>query len=359
LSYNRSMRDIELLGVLSSNDSSQFNRIIARLKCEAKQIANEIDGLNVEEAVSIALDKAIDWLKSDTPSEVNHPVSYAIKLVHNAVIDYGKTNIEKAMPEDQIKRDLAWIDETMGYFGEDENDEVDDKRAGTGVWHGIKVRRHVLGQDILKLPVIYSPEHGWLRALRPENLYRCADWFFAGGRETDRSKRWGKYKLIMALIDNIPSLSEQETVKCYLWGYRITDIAREFDVSKAYISKVITKWMESWGWDKEQRDRARIILLIKFLAYSFLQVAEELYRNKQSRYLPLRHLTTREAVEWICRDRNWAGCFNEAADILYQKIIKAPQTRAYFSNLQKSDNIGLLEACRICCWYWYPFLIFY
>lgn len=331
---SKGQRDIELLGALTGNDSSQFNRVIARLEREARQIASGVLGRgDIEEAVSKAREKVIDWMKSDAPFKVRHPMAYATTLVRNAVIDYSRTTKERAIPEDQIKEDLAWIDEGKGYFGEDEED---NEQAGAGVWHGVKVSPGVLGQDMLKLPAIHYPEHVWLRALQPSNLARCADWFFAGYSKNDVDKRWSQYKLIMALIENIPSLREQQIMKHFLWGYRTTDIAKELDVSKAYISKVVTNWLKSWGWDKLQVARYRIILLTHCLATTYSKVAARIDQKKQQ-------LEKRKVYE----DKR-------LEDMLFRNIIKATETKAYFSDLQESDNLGLLEVCSHCHYYWYP-----
>lgn len=336
---SKGQRDIELLGVLTSNDSSRFNRVIARLQSEARQIASELLGReNIEEAVSKARDKVIDWMRSDAPFKVSHPMAYATILVRNAVIDYSRTTKERAIPEDQIKEDLAWIDGGMGYFGEDEES---NGQAGTGGWHGVKVSPGVLGQDMLKLPAIHYPEHGWLRALRPENLGRCGDWFLAGNSFSDVDKRWSQYKLIMALIENIPSLREQQIMKHFLWGYRTTDIAKELDISKAYISKVVTNWLKSWGWDKLQVARYRIILLTHCLAITYSKVAAMIDQKKQQ-------LEKRKVYEDKRAEKVAALEY-----MLFRNIIKATETKAYFSDLEESDKLGLLWACETCNHLWY------
>lgn len=312
---SKGQRNIELLGALTGNDSSRFNRVIARLEREARQIASEVLGRgDIEEAVSKAREKVIDWMRSDAPFKVNHPMAYATTLVRNAVIDYSRTTKERAIPEDQIKEDLAWIDGGMGYFGEDEES---NGQAGTGGWHGVKVSPGILGQDMLKLPTIHYPEHGWLRALGGWNLGKCVGWLLpyswsaegylfnkfrgTGVRvkpgmvsrllKSEEDKRWAQYKLVTALIDNIPGLGEQKIMQHYLWGHRTVDIAKELDVSKAYISKVINKWLRFWGWEKVYRDRARIVLLTKFLA--------DLYRRTEQHdreHLKIKHDIIRKEV---------------------------------------------------------------
>jgi hypothetical protein len=366
---SKGQRDIELLGALISNDSSRFNQVISRLEASARHIANELlDGENIEEAVSKARDKLIDWLRSDTAFREDYPFAYAEKLVCNAVIDYARTNKEMVISRDQIKEDLAWLDERMGYFSEDErNDDQED----TGGWHGIEISEAILGKDLLKLPAIHSPEHRWLRALGPSNLAHCADWFFAGRWRSDMNKRWSQFKLIMALIENIPGLREQQIMKHFLWGYRATDIADEYDISKAYVSKVIGKWLKSWGWNRVQVERNRIVLLTHYLAASFkvyykpvLKIYTELDDKIDAlvrRKWDNRRLTKEEDQEL---DRLLEECHTKTrlehieeerrlCDKLYRSVTKATETKAYFSDLQESDSLGLLGVCSTCYDYWY------
>lgn len=350
-------RDIELLGALTSNDSSRFNRVIARLESEARQIANELlNGENIEEAVSKARDKVIDWMRSDAPFKVSHPMAYAKSLAHNAIVDYARTNKGRAIPENQIKEDLAWIDEGMGYFSEGEEGDV---QTTTGGWHGVKVNQKYLGRDFQKLPAIHYPEHSWLRALGAGSLGKCVGWLLpyswsaydylfnkfrgTGDRvkpgmvskllKSERDKRWQRYKRIVALINEIPGLREQEIIRYYFYGFSVTNIAVEFSVTKPYVSKVIRKWLSSWGWDKLQVERDRIIFLTHYLATAYSKVAARIVQKKQPSYRPL-HSDKR------------------VADILYRNIIKATETKAYFSDLRESDNLALLEVCSTCRDYW-------
>lgn len=324
-----SEKDIQLLSVLASGAAVKFKAIVEELTEEANSTANSLNA--PPDAVEKAIGKAIDWLGGTEPFRVNSPRSYAKRLVRNAIIDYGRTHKEEMVSEEEIKGELAWIDESMRYFGEDEDS---NEQARDSSWHGVKVGRNVMGRDFLKLPTIHYPEHGWLRALRPENLARCADWFFVGRSKNDCDKRWSQYKLTMALIENIPSLREQQIIKYFLWGYSTTGIAKELDVSKAYVSKVITKWLKSWGWDKLQVDRNRIILLTHYLATTYSKVSKVKVRIDL-------------AVSRGCADER------ELADMLYRNVTKATETKAYFSDLRESDSLGLLAACDECNGYWY------
>ncbi len=338
-----SQKDIELLAVLTSHDSARFNRIIDRLRKYAYGIAKPM-GIDDEGAIEQAIQKAADWLGSTAPFKVNHPWAYIKMLVHNAVVDYGRTSKEEVIPQNQIKEDLAWIDEGMGYFSEGEEGDVQTTTRG---WHGVKVNQKYLGRDFLKLPAIHYPEHPWLRALC--FLGKCVGWLLpcswsakdylfnkfrgTGARvkpgmvsrllKSERDKRWQRYKCIVALINGIPGLREQEIIRYYFYGFSVTNIAVEFSVTKPYVSKVIRKWLSSWGWDKLQVERDRIILLTHYLATACSKVEARIDRKKQ-----------------------------QPVDILYRNIIKAPETKAYFSDLRESDSLALLEVCYTCQGYW-------
>lgn len=330
------MNDLELLGVLTSDDTSRLERLTAILEREARQTAKVLlGGENREEAVSQAVDKAVDWLRSNAPHTKTHPWAYVKKLTRNSVIDYFRTNKAKIIPADRIKKDLAWIDEGMGYFTIDDKGTKDADPLEESGWHGIKIKPSILGKDIPKLTEFDYPKHPMLRALRYENLGKCGGWFLPHGewayghlrglrisRETinrllknEQDTRWVWYKITMDLIDNILSPREQEIMRYYLWGNKIKNMVKEWNIDKGYIKRVISRWLGGWGWDKTQRDKVRVILLTQYLANISVSI----------------------------RDK----------DKLYNKVINAPQTRAYFFDLEKTDSDGLLQVCSLCHQYWY------
>ena len=360
-------KDIELLATLINNDSPRLAQIIDRLRKEARSIAiAKLDAEDVEDATSQTIDKAIDWLRSDAPFKANYPMGYVKKLITNAIIDYGRTHKGEAAPEHEIRKALPWIDEGMGYSGEDEEGDME---AGTGGWHGIKSKN----RPLYITGTAEYPEHPWLKGLN--RLERYESWFWneykvydylknklrgTGVKVTYRlafrflkskqDRRWQQYKLIMALINNIPSLGEQEIIKYYLWGYRVTDIHQKLDVTKPYISKVVSKWMKAWGWDKLERDKMRIILLTNYLANIYpsswrkavVKVIPDFFARRPKYMLP-RHISLRQEQE----------IEKEMQDDLHDKVVSAPRTRVYLSNLKKSDDLGLIETCALCYAYWY------
>jgi len=374
---SKGWKDIELLAALTSNNSPKFNQLIDRLREEARGLS-EILGNGEEDAVSQAIDKAVDWLRSDEPFKVNHPMPYVKRLIHNSIIDYGRTRKEQAVSDDEIQEELAWIDEEVGDLNEIE----------TPGWHGIKS-----DEEQVVLPREY-PEHLWLRIL--DNLYLYEGWqtqwimsaylfdkFRGKGiRVTDRlqykvlknqqDERWQQYKLTMGLIHSIPSMSEQQIIKYYLWGYRVTDIAMKLNVTKPYISKVVNKWMKVWRWDKHRRDKTRIILLTYHLA-KFLShienVASEKYRKekKEKREESWYEILTRiksslnspdasskenkELIRFRLKELEQTVILDSAE--LKLEIEKCPQISSYFSDMKDSDAPGLMETCARCHTYWY------
>ncbi len=333
-----SSRDIELLGVLASGDSSRFEQLVARLQYEARQIVGAVlDEKHVDEAVSKAVDKAKDWLVSDAPFKVNHPSGYAKRLARNAVIDFARTCRGEALSEKEEKEIGTWIEGDW---------DAEDGRMG---WSAIKAPETSSKAPTFKEYGFYI-EHPWLVVLL--RLPTCESWqdqltiynylcnklVGTGNRATSKleyktlksqqDERWKRYKLITALIEGIEGFREQEVVKRFLWGLAVTDIAKVLDVSKPYVSKVVHKWLGLWGWDRLQVEKARALLLTHSLARAYISFG---------RKGPTGHLRRDEAL----------------GVELYNRVLTAPETKAYFANLKESEALGLLRACQSCHFYWY------
>jgi hypothetical protein len=393
---SKGWKDIELLAALTSNNSPKFNQLIDRLREEARGLS-EILGNGEEDAVSQAIDKAVDWLRSDEPFKVNHPMPYVKRLIHNSIIDYGRTRKEQAVSDDEIQEELAWIGEEVGDL-----DEVE-----TTGWHGTKSN-----EKQVVLATEY-PEHLWLRILDNLRLYEgwqtqpimsayLFDKFRGKGiRITDslerkvlksqQDERWRQYKLTMAYINSISSLREQEILKHYLWRYSVTDLAQKLNATKPYISKVVTKWMRLWGWDKPKRDKIRIILLTYHLGIIYRKWETSLgsrvadYSKQWKEDCNKREIEdARRIIEKMKQLSSISAEQQELMEIMtrivepgerenaenrlttidseeFRKIIgalsievkKTPQTSCYFSDLKDIDNLGLREICSRCYYYWY------
>ena len=103
-----------------------------------------------------------------------------------------------------------------------------------------------------------------------------------------RDRLWAKYNLIMGLVNDIPSQSEKRVILHYLWGFKPVEISRELDVTKPYISRILSgKWLKMWGWKTQMFTRQRLILLTHYLAdwYKDIQVR---FKEKESKIEALR-----------------------------------------------------------------------
>jgi len=317
---SKGQQDVELLTTLTNKDTSKFTLIIDRLRKEARDIADELLQVNNEEAVSQAMDKASDWLGSNAPFQVTRPMAYVKRLVHNEVITYWRAHKEdEALSEGQLKHILIWVEGNS--WDDEENFWEIAENSG---WH------HVVNPKKYKPSEEEYPEHHWLRRL--DSLRDYAEWLKLSGvldylrskhqmsegeltrqrlralarkeghtlAKSLRDRQWRQYKLTMTLIDNIPSLREQEVVKLYLWGFCVTSIANRLNVKKPYISRVVTKWLKDWGWDKHKRDEIRFIFLTYHLARSYSKLFDAItapIRKRQERQRESKRRERREHPE--------------------------------------------------------------
>jgi len=268
---DKGQRDMQLLAVLASNDSARWQRQIARVEKEARDTAARLlTDSSTDDAITQAVSKAVDWLGTKRPFKVEHPAAYLSSVIRNSIRDYARTRKEEAMPDDEISPKLAWIDEGMGYFGQEQEKDSD---TGTGGWHGIRVRvkqvaavREYPEHPYLSLLCSLRGYDGWHTESAEINRFSDQRWakrvrwteqLEERALKKIRDRRWAKYKLTMSLINDIPGQREREIIKHYLWGYSVTESARKLYVSKPYVSKVVNRWMKAWGWDKRKRDETR------------------------------------------------------------------------------------------------------
>jgi len=224
----------------------------------------------VDDAVGFAMDKITRFLE-DSASRVTYPRAWAETVLANALNDYLELKHRPRL-DATVERVLDESSTTQG--GEDEGEEADF------AWYTITVPL----EDLRLTPGLY-PEHRWLQRIL--GLWKYKGWFSsetAAGwlydRRSTRATRRLVRRLIIAeyrarrnlyqqsnvLLDGIPGMAAQKMVQRYLWGWRTTDIAGEFQVSVSRVSQVINRWTESWHWDKEQIERIKLIHLTKHLA---------------------------------------------------------------------------------------------
>jgi len=333
-----SREDIRLLSAIATGDSGQFIAIISGLRERANSKANSLGAPS--DAAEEAINKAVDWLGGTGPFRVSYPMRYVRRLIHNAIVDYTRTHEEEAISGEAIKGELAWIDERMGYFG----GEHDQDLIG---WHGVKLRK--AGRSVS--PTEDYPDHPQLSPLRLSSMVDYVDSSVIEGGKAARDKRWGQYKHIVALVDNIPGLREKQVMQCFLWGHRLTDIAKTYCISKAYVSKVITRWLKSWAWGKKDTDKARIILLTNYCATAYSEASSKAYlaleEMSKSGELPVLPEGLSSLDKLIHAEER------QTADILYQTVIEAPQTRVYLGGLPRTRAVELLQICAGHCCLWY------
>jgi len=407
-------RDIRLLAALTNKDNSEFQRIIENLEIEARGFANAIlNPVDAEEAVEKAINKATDWLQTDEPFTKHHLMAHIKKLINNAIIDYVRTNKVVALPEHDIRGELALIDERLGYFGDD---EAPNEPTG---WHGVKIAEPARAKTVVIEP--YSRNH-WLNIIFSLTGFQSwllpysTDLYWPSvnqklvkikSKDTDRmynsakKRRWAQYELIMALVEAIPGMREQQIFLLYLRGYNQKQIGSDFAVSKPYISKVVNRWLKSWGWDNHQTDNARIIILTHALACIYsthLRAVEKIRKQEEQRRLtPIRRQflaierggdaqdqfferLKQEEKERADKARRTEltlmfnpgpqtrGKYNPTANEqrrlrwakitahqVYEKTIADPRTKPCFHNLQESDSGRLEGVCHSCYLWWFGF----
>jgi len=372
------MNDIDLLAALVNKDDAKFNQVIDRLRKEATDMARTIlDSQDVDEATSQAVDKAIDWLKGNEPFRVSHPSAYVKRIVHNAIVDYGKTHEGKPLSDKDKKEIVIWVEGGAWDEDEEEQDVGSGEKLG---WQAVKVKKtrqisvaKAWERQLAEIGIKTHHPHPWLAKIN--NLISRREWLTylgwayqhlrtefqgTGIKITDKQailllkseqdKRWQQYKLYMALIDGIPSLRDQEVMKYFLWGYRVTDIATRLDVKEPAISKVVGKWLENWGWNKAQTQKVKIILL----TYNLAKVYASYYKKASTE--ARRQCLAQYGFE---PDDDWSMgvevILTQMMPEIHNKVIRSPETRTYFFNLKKDeDDTGDLSGtCSLCYEWWY------
>jgi len=407
-------KDIDLLAALASNNSPKFNQLIDRLRKEARDIATELlDGGSIEEAIDQAINKASDWLGTHAPFKVSHPMAYVKTLVRNAVIDYSRTHESGQISKKEYREIVAQV-EGITLDNDEEDDEAgEDINQRRGWSHVVKGKGLPLYVDQVyptrEYPPREYPQHPWLRYL--EYLEYYLGWLTKDqaykylkdkrkliidtAKDTmiprtnkqvvrllrqERDKRWQQYKVVMALLDSIPNVMQQEIMQHYLWGFSGADISKKLTITEPYISKVTKNWLNTWGWDKAQIQRVRFMLLTHNLAKIFSSISKDEF-NKVERGIGAKitaenikeHAWLVSHIEEITPDprdqkeileewepSGWHDYYlalknaeKNIMDRIFLKVKESPQTRSYFSDMKDSDAISLIENCAQCYWYWY------
>ena len=274
-----------------SGDDEKFQQSYEVLKRYADSIATETfsDPVIREEAVAQAMDKFSDKFKYITS---NKPWNYAKKIISNAIIDIARQRGRTFHLEGSFidQEEMAWIDERFAKIPEEEKDKG-DVFSDSG-WHVIKLEQPTDGKTRKKLEESLNPQTPipssliWFENVLASPWWCGLEEWSAKGADgkpcTDQdtlsfkyfsrlikqanTKRWARYNLISALIDNIPSSSEKRVVLHYPWNFKQVEVANQLRVSKPYISMILKDRINDWGWGDEDIAQARILLLTKQLA---------------------------------------------------------------------------------------------
>lgn len=281
-------RDKEVLEALT--DYSHFEQFMKKVETYARKRAFALDVS--EDAVFDAVDKVTDWLMKG--SKVDHPASYVDKIIHNALIDYGRAD---KSADDISQRDLAKIDDGESRFY---GDEDEDRLTG---WHLIEIDEKP-PKNIKKESLITMPQSGTLLAgFLP--VLELLEW-----HDPDGVKQ--AYEQLIKRFASIPGAGQKRVTEYYLLGYRQVDIVDQLGKSKAYVSGIINKWLRIWGWGEKDVERSRGILLTHQLA--------DLYHKLQHE----RNLSQR----------------------LYHEVTSSFETQAYFHALPESESEVLVKLCK-------------
>ncbi|MCX6003511.1 MAG: hypothetical protein NTX46_03670 [Chloroflexi bacterium] len=299
--------DIDVL-LAVNGDPVKFNQVYARLQRVANNLSVSLfsDPTIREDMVAEALNKASDWLGTDSPLHVDHPWSYVRRIVSNSLIDSYKTRKIEGLTLSSAKREMAWVDEDFVTLNLDDEDSSENEEVGSG-WRVFQVieyrlppketgRYHphkwVEGLEKLAKFQWWWDNRRWAEFLRSKRLMKTGDEpnEHIGNNDLEsygkcKEMRWRKFNLIMALLDYIPSPREKQILQYYLWNYKAVEISRELNVSEAYISKTLGKWLRDWEWSKQEIYRARLLLLTHYVAKQYESTRKLVTNNQRLREL--------------------------------------------------------------------------
>ncbi len=281
-------KNVLMLSAISGNDEA-FHKAYDTLKRYGNSIASESfsDPVLREQVVSQAMDKFSDKLHSITS---NKPWNYAKAIISNSIIDIARQRGRSFHLEGSFidLKEMAQIDERFAKIPEEEKDNCDDF-TNSG-WHVFKVEEPTDGKHRKNLvettQELMPPSLNYLETIlaspwwcgleewsksgtdgKPCTVENCMSFrYFNELIKQANSKRWNRYNLISALIDNITSSSEKRVILHFLWNFKQVEIANMLRVSKPYVSTVIKEIGHKWGWTDEDVAQAQILLLTKQLA---------------------------------------------------------------------------------------------
>jgi len=363
-------RDLELLLAVKSGDSVKYQWLWDRLTEYADSIASALFSSPAlrDEAAEKAMDKVGDWLKSDGILYIDRPWAFVRKIVSNSLIDSHKTRkleeIGLTSARDTIERDiLCEIDEGIQEAFETP-DEEKSGAEGLGWRHfqiisedrGRKedddryhVHRWIEGLHELFKYEWWWNEESWRQKVESERKRAMQS---LRGSDEEASLRykectdrlWSNYNLITARIDSIPGDSAKRVMRAYLAGFKQVEIARDFNVTPPYVSKIMNPHIKEWGWGKPDIYKARLILLTQHLAV--------LYRNLDKNYTQARRSKfglgdirmEEDSAIWQYHEKSF-----------HNKVVSSLETKVYFGDMEKEHTASLLTTGKCFYYRWYPY----
>lgn len=384
-------RDLEFLLAVKSGDSVKYQLYWDKLNEYASSVASAWFSSSVlrDNVVEQAMNEVADWLKNDGILKVDWPWAYAKKIIFYSL---GRSSKNRQLEEVDVtavrdtadKQALCFIDDSLRKrFVKDEGD-IEDDDWGLRVFQ-IKDTDKPKKKFKDNYLAEYKPNKG-IELLG--NLLRYRNWwdgesfllkFPSRGKiemqdwdeviEEAHSRfveychsLWAKYNLVTGLIDNTRNPSERRVMKAYLSGdKKQVETARGFNVSKAYISRVVNDHFREWGWDNRARDEAREILLTHCIAAFFNEFIKEVKKSYNTPHLyPNRHFYPPEYISQTYFGRFYSdGVFPVEAwhkEKFYSRVVNSGETKAYLSDLEKTENNihNLLNLGEEFWRLWYP-----
>lgn len=179
------------------------------------------------------------------------------------------------------------------------------------------------------------------------------------------------------LIDDIPGAKERQVILRLVWGYKQVEIHEMLGVSKPYVSQVINKWTQRWGWTQADIYQAQLLL--------FTHQVAKCYRQKERKYwspvpdVQKADLEHKKQIEYAYRrfgvleakedpevqelyhqihgvDQKASVIRPNALDVgieLHKEIVGSTATRHYFYDLQMDDMASFLQIADEFCSRWF------
>jgi hypothetical protein len=128
----------------------------------------------------------------------------------------------------------------------------------------------------------------------------------------------------------------------FLWGFSVTKIARERNVTKPYVSRVVNKWKCLWDWDNMYCEQIRITLLVD----NYYKLGDEVIERNRKMERDLRNkLGIKDRYHALRKDEDKVNelLIEELKNqpSFYDLLKIRPETKCYFHNLTPDNTPDL------------------